>query len=308
MVRITHLRKTYDHVVAVEDISLQVDEGEIYGLLGPNGAGKTTTVNIVSGLLKPTSGTVHIAGHDLSRDPKSAKKSLGVVPQDLALYPELSAKDNLKFWGGFYGLSKAELSKGVEEILKAVDLSDRADEPVKKFSGGMKRRLNLACGLVHRPNVLLLDEPTVGIDLQTRLKLLDVVKSEAEKGAAVLYTTHIMEEAEGLCDRVGIMDKGRIIAEGTVDQLKSMLGERDLLIVQGDMKGVVASGDEPVPGCQVVSSGAEQTILAAQHGAEKLPAVIRHFEGAGCAIREISLKEPGLETLFIKLTGRELRD
>jgi ABC-2 type transport system ATP-binding protein len=308
MVRITHLRKTYDQVVAVDDISLKVEEGEIYGLLGPNGAGKTTTVSIVSGLLKPTSGTVHLAGHDLSRAPRAAKRSLGVVPQDLALYPELSAKDNLMFWGGFYGLTKAELSKRVEEILKAVDLSDRAAEPVKKFSGGMKRRLNLACGLVHRPKVLLLDEPTVGIDLQTRLKLLEVVVNEAKSGAAVLYTTHIMEEAEALCDRVGIMDKGRIIAEGTVDQLKAQLGERDLLIIQGDMKGVVTPGDEPVPGCQVVSSGAQQTIIAAQHGAERIPAVIRHFEGVGCAVREISLKEPGLETLFIKLTGRELRD
>ncbi len=308
MIRVTHLRKTYDGIVAVDDVSIQVEEGEIYGLLGPNGAGKTTTVNIVSGLLKPTSGTVHLAGHDLSRNPKAAKRSLGVVPQDLALYPELSARDNLMFWGGFYGLSKAELSKRVDEILGAVDLADRAREPVKKFSGGMKRRLNLACGLVHRPKVLLLDEPTVGIDLQTRLKLLEVVTGEAEKGAAVLFTTHIMEEAEVLCNRVGIMDKGRIIAEGTVGELKAMLGERDLLVVQGAMKGLFASGDEPLPGCRVVSVGEWQAILAAEHGAEKIPAVIRYLERSGRAVREISLKEPGLETLFIKLTGRELRD
>lgn len=309
MIRIARLRKTYEKTIAVDDISLHVKSGEIYGLLGPNGAGKTTTVGIVSGLLKPTSGTVHLDGHDLSRDARLAKRVLGVVPQDLALYPELSARDNLKFWGGLYGLPKADLSDRIEEILRAVDLLDRAKEPVKKFSGGMMRRLNLACGLVHKPKVLLLDEPTVGIDLQTRLRLLDVVKEEASRGAAILYTTHIMDEAEALCTRVGIMDRGRIIAEGTVDELKAMLGERDLLILQGEMKGEsLAAGDEPVPGCQVVSATGEQVILAAAHGAEKIPAVMRHFEAVGCAVREVAMREPGLETLFIRLTGRELRE
>lgn len=308
MVRISHLRKTYGDVVAVDDVSIQVDSGQIYGLLGPNGAGKTTTVSIVSGLLKPTSGTVNLDGNELSRNPKLAKKALGVVPQDLALYPELSARDNLKFWGGFYGLSKAELLSRVDEMLEAVGLSDRAKEPIKRFSGGMKRRLNLAAGLVHKPKVLLLDEPTVGIDLQTRLKLLEVVRQEAERGAAVLYTTHIMEEAEGLCTRVGIMDKGRIIAEGTVPELRSMLGERDLLVIQGDMRSFPPGETEPVEGCQVVGLSAEQVILAAQRGAERLPAVIKYFEKAGCGVREVSLKEPGLETLFIRLTGRELRE
>lgn len=245
MIRITHLRKTYDQTVAVDDLSLHVTRGEIYGLLGPNGAGKTTTVNIVSGLLKETSGTVHLDGKDLSIDAKPAKKVLGVVPQELALYPELSARDNLKFWGGFYGLSKSDLSQRVEEILDA----------------------------------------------------------------AVLYTTHIMGEAEQLCTRVGIVDHGRIIAEGTVAELKAMLGERDLLVVQGDIKkDVIAGGAEPVPGCQVVSLSEDQVILATLRGAEKLPAVIKYFESVGCSIREVALREPGLETLFIKLTGRELRE
>jgi ABC-2 type transport system ATP-binding protein len=309
MIKITHLRKTYDSVVAVDDISFEVRSGEIYGLLGPNGAGKTTTVSIVSGLLKQTSGAVEIAGHDLSREPKKAKAALGVVPQELALYPELSARENLKFWGGFYGLSGADLSKRIEEMLDAVGLAARAKEPVKKFSGGMKRRLNLACGLVHGPKVLLLDEPTVGIDLQTRLRLLDVVKEEAKRGAAVLHTTHIMEEAEDLCDRVGIMDGGKIIAEGTVDELKAMLGEKDLLVLQGEMgDDIPAKGAEPVSGCEVVSSEEDRVILAAPRGAEKLPGVIKHFEETGSRIREVALKEPGLETLFIKLTGRALRD
>jgi ABC-2 type transport system ATP-binding protein len=309
MIKISHLRKVYDSVVAVEDISFEIPVGEIYGLLGPNGAGKTTTINIVSGLMSPTSGSVHIAGYDLSREPKRAKAAMGVVPQELALYPELSARENLKFWGGFYGLSASELARRVDEMLEAVGLSARAKEPVKKFSGGMKRRLNLACGLVHNPKVLLLDEPTVGIDLQTRLRLLDVVKAEAERGAAVLFTTHIMEEAEGLCHRVGIVDGGRIIAEGTVNELKAMLGQRDLLILKGAMGAKVpGAGAEPVTGCEVVSSSEEQIILAAQRGAEKLPAVIKHFEGVGSTVREVALKEPGLETLFIKLTGRALRD
>lgn len=309
MIKITDLRKTYDSIVAVDDISFEVGAGEVYGLLGPNGAGKTTTINIVSGLLKQTSGAVSIAGHDLSREPKKAKAAMGIVPQELALYPELSARQNLKFWGGFYGLSSSSLSKRVDDMLDSVGLAARAKEPVKKFSGGMMRRLNLACGLVHGPKVILLDEPTVGIDLQTRLKLLEVIKDEAGRGAAVLFTTHIMEEAEHLCHRVGIMDGGKIIAEGTVNELKAMLGERDLLVLQGEMgENVPAIGVEPVRDCEVVSSGAEQVILAALHGAEKLPGVIKHFEGIGSKIREVALKEPGLDTLFIRLTGRALRD
>jgi len=309
MIRVSNLRKTYDKIVAVDDVSLHVEEGEIYGLLGPNGAGKTTTVNIVSGLVSPTSGAVYLDGKDLAGDPRGAKRVLGVVPQELALYPELSARENLRFWAGFYGLSSSELGKRVDETLEAVGLTERAKEPVKRFSGGMKRRLNLACGLVHRPKVLLLDEPTVGIDLQTRLKVLEVVRREAESGAAVLYTTHMMEEAEELCTRVGIMDNGRIIAEGTVEELKASLGERDLLIVQGEIeRGAIAPGVEPAPDCEVVSVGEGHAIVAAAHGAEKLPAVLKFFDRKGCNVREVSLKEPGLETLFIKLTGRELRE
>lgn len=225
MIEVEGLRKTYGDRVAVDGISFRVQAGRIFGLLGPNGAGKTTTISCLSGLLTPTSGAVRVNGYDVRTEGRAARRSLGVVPQELALYPEISAAENLRYWGAVQGLTGAELEPSVQAILARVGLADRAKEPVKAFSGGMKRRLNLAIGLVHGPRVILLDEPTVGVDPQSRGHILELIRERAAAGCAVLYTTHYMGEAEGLCDHFSIIDDGRIIADGSLDELLERAGD-----------------------------------------------------------------------------------
>ena len=309
MIEIQHLRKTYGDLVAVDDVTFEAPAGAIFGLLGPNGAGKSTTIGCVSGLLAPGGGSVRVLGRDIVTGGAAARAPLGIVPQDLALYQELSAAENVRFWGQAYGLSGAELARRQTDVLTLVGLLDRAKEPVKRFSGGMKRRLNFACGVVHRPKVLLLDEPTVGVDPQSRVRLLDLVREQATAGVCVLYTTHYMEEAQELCDRIGIIDKGRLIALGTLAELRRMMGERDLLRLTGTFnpeaaRQVAASID----GAEVVTTDATTLILSMAEASRKLPAIFAALAAAGAEIRETTLTQPSLETLFIKLTGRELRE
>jgi ABC-2 type transport system ATP-binding protein len=237
LLQIDHLAKAYGPVRAVQDISFSVHPGEIYGLLGPNGAGKTTTISMVSGLLVPDGGSISIAGRPLAADPQAAKRLMGVVPQELALYEELSAAENLEFWGRLAGLDTKTARSRTAEILAALTLSDRARDPVKTFSGGMKRRVNLGCALLHRPKLILLDEPTVGIDPQARLNILEFVRSLRADGVGVLYTTHYLEEAESLCDRIGIVDHGRMHAEGTLRELQERLGGQRLFVLEGQWTG-----------------------------------------------------------------------
>ncbi len=225
MIDVQHLRKVYGQSTAVDDISFRVEPGEIFGLLGPNGAGKTTTISCLCGLLSPTSGSIRIAGVDILTGGVEARRELGVVPQELAVYLEISATENLEYWGGLQGLSRAELKRRVPEMLSRVGLADRAKEPVKRYSGGMLRRLNLACGLIHDPKVLLLDEPTVGIDPQSRVHVLEIIRERAAQGTAVLYTTHYMNEAEELCKRLAILDHGKIVTQGTLEELLTAAGE-----------------------------------------------------------------------------------
>jgi ABC-2 type transport system ATP-binding protein len=225
MIQVEGLRKTFDTVVAVDGISFSVRPGEIFGLLGPNGAGKTTTISCCSGLLTPGAGTVKICGRDLLQEGRAVLRGVGVVPQELALYRELSATENLYYWGGVAEVPRAALKRSVPAILEQVGLADRAREPVHRFSGGMLRRLNLAAGLVHDPKVLLLDEPTVGIDPQSRVRVLEIVRARAAAGVSVLYTSHYMEEAEQLCHRFAIIDHGRVLSEGTLDELLAKAGE-----------------------------------------------------------------------------------
>src|ERR1700730_3357460 len=233
MIEVEHLSKRYGDFTAVDDVTFSALPGEIFGLLGPNGAGKTTTIGCISSLLTPTSGHVRIMGHDVVREGMTARRSVGVVPQEIALYDDLSARENLAYWGGAQGLRGSDLRSHIQEVLELAGLLDRAKEPVKQFSGGMKRRLNFACGIVHQPKVLLLDEPTVGVDPQSRVRLLELVRQQAQGGACVLYTTHYMEEAESLCDQLAIIDHGNIIAKGTLAELRSMMAERDLLRLTG---------------------------------------------------------------------------
>jgi len=309
MIQVDHLRKLYGDLAAVDDISFEARAGEIFGLLGPNGAGKSTTIGCLSGLLTPSSGHVKILGHDITTEPAAAKAALGIVPQDLALYEDVSAEENLSYWGGAYGLSGNELRVRIKEVLELAGLSDRAREAVKKYSGGMKRRLNLACGLVHRPKVLLLDEPTVGVDPQSRVRLLDLVKEEAARGTCVLYTTHYMEEAQALCDRIGIIDHGKIIALGTLEELKKATQEKDLVRLSGTFPAELPAGFlESVDHAAILAADTAMVTVAVPGAAKKLPALLAALEVAGADVQETTVTQPSLETLFIKLTGKELRE
>jgi ABC-2 type transport system ATP-binding protein len=295
--------------VAVDGVSFRAEAGAIFGLLGPNGAGKSTTIGCISGLLLPSAGQARVLGHDVAREPRAAKAALGVVPQELALYEEVSAHENLLFWGEACGLTGAELRRRVGEVLELVGLLDRAKVAVKKFSGGMKRRLNFACGVLHRPRVLLLDEPTVGVDPQSRVRLLDLVREQARQGACVLYTTHYLEEAQALCDRIGIIDHGRLIALGTLRELRALIGERDLVRLAGrfDVPRTTAAL-AAVEGLEVVQASEEALTLALPEASRRLPALFAALEAAGAEVRETTMTQPSLESLFIKLTGKELRE
>ena len=309
MIEVREITKRYGELTAVDGVSFTAPGGGIFGLLGPNGAGKSTTIGCISGLLAPSSGRVTVLGHDVAADPRAAKAALGIVPQELALYEDLTAGENLAFWGAAYGMPRREIQARVVELLEVVGLADRRKEPVKKYSGGMKRRLNFACGVVHRPKVLLLDEPTVGVDPQSRVRLLELVRAEAKAGTCVLYTTHYMEEAEDLCDRLAILDHGRVIAQGTLPELRSILGEKDLLRLSGSFeREAVARALAAIEGAEIVQSQPEQITLSLREASKRLPAVFAALASAGCEVRETTLTQPSLESLFIKLTGKELRE
>ena len=308
MIRVEGLRKKYGELTAVDGVSFEVREGEIYGLLGPNGAGKTTTLSMISGLLQPDEGRVLFGGVDLAADPLGIKQDLGVVPQDIALYEELTARENLHFWGGLYGLSGAKLKDAIQAALVLVGLDDNADKKVGKFSGGMKRRLNLSMGLVHRPRVVMMDEPTVGIDPQARANILEVVREIANSGTTVLYTTHYLEEAEGFCDRIAIMDHGKILTEGTLDELKRMLGEGEIVTVLGTFDTAVVRDDlGQLESVQVISAEADRLVLSTAEGAGAVRLLTRLLDGK-LDVDGVSIQPPSLSGLFLKLTGRELRD
>lgn len=309
MITTEDLRKEFGELLAVDGVSLTARGGEIFGLLGPNGAGKTTTISCISGLLTPTAGRVSVMGHDVVRDGTAARRSLGVVPQEIALYDDLNAAQNLEYWGGAQGLRGAALKTAIDRALELTGLTDRARDSVKNFSGGMKRRLNFACGIVHEPKVLLLDEPTVGVDPQSRVRLLDLVREQARAGTCVLYTTHYMEEAEALCDRLAIVDHGKIIASGTLPELRAMMGERDLIRLSGTFEPEkVREAVRALGEVEVVQ--AEQTLvtLSLRGASQRLPALFAALGSAGSEIRDTTLSQPSLESLFIKLTGKELRE
>ncbi|WP_223787444.1 ABC transporter ATP-binding protein [Marinicella meishanensis] len=307
MIKVEALTKKYGDFTAAEDINFEVHAGEIFGLLGPNGAGKSTTINCISGLMVPSEGEVYINQHAVTGDAIQAKASLGLVPQDLALYEDLNGAENLNFWAQAYGLSGQFMQQRIDEVLQQVGLAARAKDRVSTYSGGMKRRLNFACGILHQPKALLLDEPTVGVDPQSREHLLGAVEQLKAQGTAVLYTTHYMEEAERLCDRIGIIDHGKIIAVGSVDELRSQMGEKDLITLQGDFSGV-----EPdwlaahVAGFELIEWQPQTVRFMAEQAAEQLSAILGRF--ATGTVKQTAVQQANLESLFIKLTGRELRD
>ncbi len=308
MIHVENLVKSYGDLKAVAGISFEVAAGEVYGLLGPNGAGKTTTLSMLSGLLAPEQGRIRIDGIDMAERPQEVKARLGVVPQENALYDELSAREHLRFWAGLYGLGGRDVRDAVGRVLDWVGLTSRADEPVKRFSGGMKRRLNLALGLVHSPRVVLLDEPTVGIDPQARANILDIVKQIAAAGTTVLYTTHYLEEAEELCDRIAIIDHGKLLAEGTLEELQEMVGGEEVVTLRGTIDEALRERLKSSSG-RVLADEENRLVLAlggdGGHGSVELLQTV--FAG-GATMDGVSIEPPSLNGLFLKLTGRELRD
>jgi ABC-2 type transport system ATP-binding protein len=309
MIQVENLQKRFGGFTAVESISFEAQAGEVFGLLGPNGAGKSTTINCICGLLTPTSGRVTVNGYDVVRDGSKARGSLGVAPQELALYEDLSATENLSYWGGAQGLRGRALAERIRDVLDLVGLADRAKEPVKNYSGGMKRRLNYAAAIVHKPEVVLLDEPTVGVDPQSRVRLLELVRQQADEGACVLYTTHYMEEAESLCNRLAIVDHGKVIALGSHDELRAMTGERDLLRLAGTFdETTVLPALAVFDGLEIVQATGDLLTLSLREASNHLPAVFAALNSVGAEVKETTLSRPSLESLFMKLTGKELRE
>ncbi len=307
MIEVKNLIKQFAGITAVDTISFSAKTGEIFGLLGPNGAGKSTAINCISGLLKADDGSVEINGYNTNSDSNKAKSSLGLVPQELALYEDLSAYENLVFWGSAYGLSGEKLESRIQEVLVDVGLETRQKEPVKQFSGGMKRRLNFACAILHKPAALLLDEPTVGVDPQSREHLLHATLKLKHAGTAVIYTTHYMEEAERLCDHLAIMDKGKVIAAGTVEQLRKQVGERDLITLVGNYKNLDNKQQLLDIGAEILEISSEEIRILIPEASTCLTQVLATVESLG-QVNQVNIQQANLESLFIKLTGRALRD
>ena len=317
-----NLHKSFAEIQAVRGISFEIMPGEIFSLLGPNGAGKTTTISMLSGLLAPTKGDAHIDGHSVLKNPERVKESIGVVPQEIALYPTLSARENLSFWGKMYGMRGSQLKERIESVLDVAGLSERADGKVETYSGGMKRRINIAVGLLHQPKVLFMDEPTVGIDPQSRRRILDNILELNQQGLTVLYTTHYMEEAEEISDRIGIIDHGKLIAIGTQNELTKMVGESDSLRIGLDHDGLdhdgldndglntekLISTLEQIKGVNRAAIEDDEILLQADEANAVLGSIVSAIDKAGSRIRSLKIEEPNLEAVFLHLTGRALRD
>ncbi|MBA3470357.1 MAG: ABC transporter ATP-binding protein [Herpetosiphonaceae bacterium] len=317
IVQVEHLHKQYNvpnGIIAVEDVSFDIQKGEIFSLLGPNGAGKTTTISILSCLLQPTSGTVVIDGHSVVKNPKKVKQIIGVVPQDIALYPTMTAQENLVFWGKMYGLSGKHLQDRVTKVLAIADLQERANDKIETFSGGMKRRINIAVGLLHDPKVVYLDEPTVGIDPQSRRRILDSIKQLNSHGITVLYTTHYMEEAQELSNRIGIIDHGKLITVGTLQELTELVGQHDIIQFEFDPATVnldkTIEAFKTIPDVDHVTASPEANLIMVQSRNTNaiLSLLIATIGDTGTQIKSLQIKEPNLESVFLHLTGRALRD
>ena len=309
MLEVHDLKKTFGSRKAVDGIQFSLKEGEVYGLLGPNGAGKSTTIAMICGLVKPDNGTIRIQGEDLHKRGRSVKQHLGIVPQEPALYTNLSAEENLRFWAVLNSVPQKQIDAAVERVLKLVGLEERRKGKISKYSGGMKRRLNIAAGLIHQPKLLIMDEPTVGIDPQSRHHILETVRRLKDAGMTVLYTSHYVEEVEYLCDRVGIMDNGAMIAEGTVSHLLAQ-GPRhqELMITLDAASEEMEKHIGALPGVENMVMMEKVMSIVTQNAERILPLAFETVIRNGGSVSEIKIQKPNLESLFLNLTGKALRD
>jgi ABC-2 type transport system ATP-binding protein len=308
-IEVKELRRHFGDLKAVDGLSFSVEEGEIFSLLGPNGAGKSTAISMLCGLIRPSGGTAQVMGNSIFSELKKVKEAIGVVPQDVALYTDLSARENLQFWGRMYGLSGAQLRRRVEEVLEVIELSGRQFDKISTFSGGMKRRVNIGAALLHRPAVVIMDEPTVGIDPQSRRHILDSIKTLNGEGMTVLYTTHYMEEAQELSDHIAIMDKGTVIASGTHEELVRIVGEFDKIsITMPEIPERLVSKWRRIAGVEAVTSMDGRATVLASNSRTVLPRLIQVSLETGNHLVSLDIEVPNLEAVFLHLTGRALRD
>jgi ABC-2 type transport system ATP-binding protein len=308
-IQVQNLQKCFGSFTAVRKVDFEVIQGEIFSLLGPNGAGKSTTISMLSCLLQPSGGEAYVMGHSVVREPQAVKACIGIVPQDIALYGDLSARENLNFWGRMYGLRGNTLAKRADEVLEIIDLKDRQKDRVDKFSGGMKRRVNIGAALMHEPAVIIMDEPTVGIDPQSRRHILDNIKELNSRGMTVLYTTHYMEEAQELSDHIAIMDQGELIAHGTHAELVKMVGELDRVNVTLNSESEKVIPDwQATAGVHRVSAENGHLTILAEDSNLILPRLFESATRASVRITSVEIQEPNLEAVFLHLTGKALRD
>lgn len=310
MIDVQNLVKKYGSKLAVADLSFHVERGELFGLLGPNGAGKTTTINVLATLLPGSGGKASIGGHDVAGEAAGVRRLIGVVPQEIALYMDLTARDNLQFWGRLYGLNGKALRARVEELLEMADLAPQADQRVDTFSGGMKRRLNLVVGLIHGPQVLFLDEPTVGIDAQARTRILELIAQLAREGLTVVYTTHYLEEAEQLCERIGVIDQGRLLALGDKEELIRQIGDTDQIRfhLAPELEAEFGAAFGERSDCLALGKRRGKMEISTPDGARLLPDIQAWLASRESPLEQLEVERPNLETLYLKLTGRGLRE
>lgn len=307
ILEIKDLNKSYESNLALNNFSLNLNRGEVFGLLGPNGAGKTTLISILAGTLRDYNGKILFNGDQFTPN-RNTRQQLGIVPQDMAFYEELSARDNLMFWGSLYNIPAKELKERVQHLLELTALDGRASDAVKKFSGGMKRRLNIAIGMLHKPALLLLDEPTVGIDVQAKVNILDIIKKAGETGTTVIFTTHQLSEVEQVCTDIAIMDKGSILAQGSLEELIKIIGEEEILDITGEF-----SAEEILPvlkkekEVKIISSEINRVNISVKD-TNTIPEILKKLFKNNIHIQDMKIKSPNLETVFLKLTGRSLRD
>lgn len=309
LLKVVDLKKNFGSREVVRGVTFTVNKGESFGLLGPNGAGKSTTISMICGLIESSSGDVTVGGVSIKKNPLEVKRKIGVVPQDIALYPTMSAKENLYFWGRMYGLSRVEAKKRTEEVLEIVGLKERAKEKIENYSGGMKRRINIGAALMHRPELLIMDEPTVGIDPQSRNYILETIKKLNEEGMTVIYTSHYMEEVEYLCERIAIIDQGEVIASGTRDELcNRLVGATSIQIKVNELSQEMIDKLGNIPNVQSMKADGELITIHATDARQVLGDAVAVVIQSGLQVLSVDVKEPNLESVFLQLTGRTLRD